>query len=222
MHEHSTTPHFPQDIHNFPAWVAKFGLTEPFGKCQCGCGNDAPIAIANHTKSGREKGKPSRFIHGHNPIVSPLKRFWSKVQKMPSGCWEWQAAKTPNGYGLFLVDRKLTYTHRFSYLLHNGELPDNLHVCHKCDNPSCCNPEHLFLGDDSVNNADMHAKGRGFLPPTQKGVSNNNAKLNPESVREIRKMRADGHTYQSIAERFNVSSAVAYAVSNHKTWKHVN
>lgn len=101
------------------------------------------------------------------PIDGWQKRFLKKVKKT-AYCWEWQAAKTTGrfgGYGCLNVrltdgTKKTMLSHRLSWLLHKGEMPGNLCVLHKCDNPSCVNPDHLFLGTRQDNVADMVSKGR--------------------------------------------------------------
>jgi DNA-binding CsgD family transcriptional regulator len=91
------------------------------------------------------------------PVID---RFWEKVVKTPNGCWEWTAYKNKKGYGYFSVDGNAITAHRFSYLHFNGEISEGLHVLHKCDNPSCVNPEHLFLGTNQDNVNDKVSKNR--------------------------------------------------------------
>jgi hypothetical protein len=94
--------------------------------------------------------------------MTTLERFESKYEVMMDdrGCWEWTANRLPWGYGRIFKDGELKLAHRASYELHTGSIPNNMLVCHTCDNPSCVNPKHLFLGTDSDNTKDMILKGR--------------------------------------------------------------
>ena len=88
-----------------------------------------------------------------------MERFWAKVDKS-GDCWLWTASKTKEGYGYFRFDGAMRKAHRMSWLLTNGEIPEGMLVCHTCDNPSCVNPKHLWLGTNRDNMDDMNAKGR--------------------------------------------------------------
>ena len=90
-------------------------------------------------------------------------------------CWEWSGSRFRTGYGRLKIDGKTTSAHRLSWMLHNGPIPDGTCVCHRCDNPPCVNPEHLFLGTKADNNLDRDAKGR-----TARG-DRNGARLHPET-----------------------------------------
>jgi hypothetical protein len=85
--------------------------------------------------------------------------FWDKVHKTNS-CWYWEGCKNPKGYGLLGPTRPERRAHRFSWMIHNSVIPNGLQVCHTCDNPSCVNPEHLFLGTNYLNHLDKVNKKR--------------------------------------------------------------
>ncbi len=99
-----------------------------------------------------------------NMMNSYGQRFWSKVKRADS-CWEWQAGRDRDGYGVFQIRQRLAQrAHRVAYELHFGPIQDGMLVCHTCDNPSCVNPAHLFLGTHLDNVRDMAAKGRRGRP----------------------------------------------------------
>ena len=96
--------------------------------------------------------------------------FWKKVKVgKDDECWEWLACKNKKGYGFFRVNWILRRAHRFAWTVTYGKIPEGLFVCHRCDNPGCCNPKHLFLGTNTDNMVDMISKGRASW---QKGVQN--------------------------------------------------
>lgn len=96
-------------------------------------------------------------------IVKNEERFWAKVAKLGvCSCWEWTGWRKETGYGRVRIDGRILYAHRVSWILANGPIPDDLRVLHRCDNPPCVNPDHLFLGTQGDNNADRDAKGRNF------------------------------------------------------------
>ena len=94
-----------------------------------------------------------------------IERFWPKVRKADGdGCWEWQASRMPKGYGRLGISGVMVLAHRVSYELNIGPIQAGLFVLHKCDNPSCVRPDHLFLGTQADNVHDAKAKGRKFGP----------------------------------------------------------
>lgn len=152
-------------------------------------------------------------------------RFWPKVRiGGPDQCWPWQASRQPKGYGQIRADSERGATlraHRVSWELTNGAIPEGLCVLHRCDNPSCCNPNHLFLGTPADNTADMLAKGRAGCRP-QPGEANPSAKLNIEKVNLIlRLQRCGGFTHRTIARMFGVSGSAVDAIISGRTWVNV-
>lgn len=159
-------------------------------------------------------------------------RFWAKVDKSGSTpthrpglgrCWVWTAYRTRFGYGEISVgraDEGTILAHRLSWILHKGPILDRLHVLHKCDNPSCVRPRHLFLGTQSDNNRDMTRKGRGrpIGLRWRRGEAHSGAKLTTADVLEI---RASAESLASCARRYNVSKKLILLVRQRKAWKHV-
>ena len=147
--------------------------------------------------------------------LPPSKRFWRHVeQRGPDECWLWQASKNKDGYGTF----QSSVAHRHAWLLSKGEIPNGLYVLHKCDNPSCCNPKHLFIGTQKDNMADMRSKGR---EPDTKGSANGRAKLSEDDVLEIRKCRANGLTLKALAARYGVSFTMISLIDRRESWTHI-
>ena len=100
-----------------------------------------------------------------------MKRFFDKIDKTES-CWNWTAGGR-NGYGSIKHNGKTIDTHRMSWMIHFGEIPDGLFVCHKCDNRKCVNPNHLFLGTNQDNMKDAFNKGRLNMPTSSWFKENN-------------------------------------------------
>ena len=150
-------------------------------------------------------------------------RFSNKyIINEDTGCWNWIGSCYSNGYGnIMLENKKITGAHRASWLIYKGLIPKNVNVCHKCDNVKCVNPDHLFLGTQKQNLADMTNKGRR-RSNTPKGSCNINAKLNEHDVINIRKMYIPGVvTHQEIADIYNVTKRAITVILNRKGWKHV-
>lgn len=97
-------------------------------------------------------------------------RFWSKVPIGAEGCWEWKAGLSPRGYGQFWDTGTNRGAHRYAYEQVIGPIPEGLFVCHRCDNPACVRPDHLFLGTQQDNMSDKQSKGRCGRPPTWGGA----------------------------------------------------
>lgn len=142
-----------------------------------------------------------------------IRHFWNKVKKS-DGCWEWQGKRMLSGYGQMMISRKYTTTHRFSYELLKGEIPKGLHVCHKCDNPPCVNPEHLFVATASENHLDMWRKGRG-----QWGQKNGKSILTLNKVRKIRsEYKGERGSITKIANKYGITHSAISNIVNNKSW----
>lgn len=145
--------------------------------------------------------------------------FWSKVSiKSENECWEWLMSKDKCGYGRLMFNSIREKAHRISWKLINGEIPDGLYVCHKCDNPSCVNPKHLFLGTQKDNMVDMRKKNR---QPSVLGEKNPKAKLTEEIVLEIRLLYQFGIRQYEIAKMYKISRFLVFDIVHRRKWKHV-
>lgn len=144
-----------------------------------------------------------------------MERFWNKVDKT-SDCWNWIAALNKGGYGIFKACKN-SLAHRVSWVLHFGEIPNQMKVLHKCDNRKCVNPDHLFLGTQIDNINDMVSKGR---QNTVRGSKNYNAKLTESVVKEIREKYSDrAISTATIARIYGVSQPMISYILINKSWK---
>jgi Autographiviridae endonuclease len=145
--------------------------------------------------------------------------------KKINGCWEWQGKLHPNGYSCTTTyeTEKREHTHRISFRVFKGEIPEGICVCHSCDNRKCINPEHLFLGTHKDNSQDALKKGRleNSKLIKARGEKNGSSKLTDEQVREIRKELENGVKGAKVARKYGVSSSIVYVIRDRKTWKHV-
>jgi len=138
-----------------------------------------------------------------------------------SDCIEWTGCLGNKGYGQRLIKGKSYLTHRLAYVEHHGlsiEDIDGMLVCHRCDNPPCLNPGHLFLGTHKDNMADMYAKGRENPP---RGSRNHTSKLTEADIPIIRQMLSVGMTQVSIAKRFGVWQTAISKIKRGVRWSHI-
>lgn len=157
-------------------------------------------------------------------------RFWAKVRKgEPDECWEWQAGKCPFGYGFFFDGVGDRRAHRYSWVLQNGPIEGGLFVLHRCDNPPCVNPRHLFLGTHQDNSDDKMAKGRGghpsgdLTPPETRarGERHGRARITSADAAEIRGLYRDGATPTSLSKRYGLGRSTINHILKGHTWVHV-
>lgn len=203
--------------------------------CVIGCDRQAiaKSLCGMHYQRAKVNGDPNikRSLRGE-----PLnRRFWSRVRITP-GCWDWLGPVTADGYGrLFGVDKEAR-AHRLSFEMHVGPIPEGLFVLHKCDNPPCCNPDHLFLGTTLDNARDCIAKGRSNVAARSgtnhwmrnrpdliaRGSRMGRSHLTEAMVAEIRaRFVAGGVTQRDLARQFQVGHKNLNLIVKGKTWKHV-
>lgn len=206
----------------------------------------------HQTSESSEKGKLLK--RKRNPLVKTdfseedQKRFWMKVKmKSQNDCWTWTAGRNGSGYGAFKANGGQHAAHRVSYELSFGKIQEGLFICHRCDNPVCVNPRHLFVGTHKDNMKDMSTKGRSasgerhisrlhperlargdrhgsHLHPERvpRGERNGNAKMTSEKVRQIREaLLIEGVVQKEIAKQFGVSAHAVSKLNRNKSWKHV-
>lgn len=149
------------------------------------------------------------------PALSAETRFVALIELIPfHSCWEWLGYIEGGGYGTFREGLRKTRAHIFSYKLYNGDIPNGLNVCHSCDNPSCVNPNHLWLGTSKQNAEDCVRKGR-----RPRGERHHKACLSYKDVASIKQEWKDKHTNQRImAERYGVSKSTINAVLTGQNW----
>lgn len=171
-----------------------------------------------HYERWKKHGDPH---HSATWYATPEECFEARTNKIDAeGCWEWTGYKNRGGYGVMRLGEKVGLAHRYAYERFVGAIPDtgNPHdncILHKCDNPACVNPSHLFLGSQADNVVDMHSKGRAAQLV---GEQTGNSKLSERIVKTIRGSKAPSSV---LAEKFGVNSATINRIRSRVTWRHV-
>lgn len=149
-------------------------------------------------------------------------RLLSKcITNRSTGCWEWQAARHRQGYGLIKVGKESWLAHRISAFLFNGfALSRDVHLCHSCDNPRCINPKHLFEGNHKINAQDREQKGRG-KHDLHWGNRSPHARLSVDQVQEIRRKRLAGVSSYRLAKEYGISANTAWMIAYGHSWRNI-
>lgn len=137
-----------------------------------------------------------------------------------TGCWEWEKSRLLDGYGIIRIDGRNVLAHRASYEAFRGPISAEM-VCHTCDNPPCCNPWHLFLGDNSANQKDRVLKGRWAPPVDLRGSRHPKSKLTEDDVLAIRQRFSVGESQSTLARVFGVSQSMISLIVLRKKWAHI-
>ncbi len=172
--------------------------TIPPRLCECGCGNPTPPAKRTNRTKGRIEGQPLRFIPKHQKPKYPN----NYIVDPETGCWVWQGAKLPGGYGTMSRSGEQIYTHRYYYERAKGPIPAGLQLDHLCRNRACCNPDHLEPVTHAVN--------------LQRGAT---AKLTPDDVREIRRIFSEGGvTVTTLSRTYGVAFKTINRIVRNLGW----
>lgn len=143
--------------------------------------------------------------------LTPLQRFMNFISPEPnSGCWLWDSAYVDHRYGVMWLEGGNKYAHRISFMLHNGDIPAGMHVCHKCDNPACVNPDHLFLGNAKDNTQDCIRKKR------KAGQT-----LTVEQVSEIKRRLKNGEKQTALVKEYGTTLKAIGAIARGTSWRNV-
>lgn len=156
--------------------------------------------------------RPYKWVTFHHRVAEKT------AKNAETGCWEWTGCKDKCGYGRINRDGKLVRLHREAWKDVHGPIPQGKEICHRCDNPSCINPDHLFAGTHTENMRDMVKKGRcGDF----RGEKSSTAKLSATQVLEIAKRLSDGEACSSIGRAYGVTDGTINHIRRGRNWKSV-
>jgi hypothetical protein len=214
-------------FHATPRWKAVMWLTQPVGSgMSVPSGYNGGRQMAPRRVNVRGRGTESEVSMRDESIA----RFWAKVDRS-GDCWTWKGA-TWQGYGRLGINGRSMKAHRVSWEIANGPIPTGVEVCHRCDNPSCVRPDHLFLGTHAENIADMVSKGRvatgarssARLHPERRprGEFHPFHRLTAADVLAIRTRYAwGGITQAALASEYGVSEEHVRQIILRRKWAHL-
>lgn len=196
----------------------------PFFRECARCG--AQFRLRDRSQQKRFCSRSCWYAYNATPMAD---RFWQRVEQNGlvvrpdlGACWTWKGTLSERGYGLLARPGHAaghTGAHRFSWELHNGPIPEGMEICHRCDNPSCVRPDHLFVGSHADNMADAVEKRR-MRNPGSPGSWNGNARLTDDLVRQIRH-RCTETTQRQVALEFGISQSMVGNIVRRINWTHL-
>lgn len=147
-----------------------------------------------------------------------IKNVWEKINKKSEDeCWEWKGYTDKNGYGRIMINHITYRAHRIAYELTHGSIPKGLYVLHHCNNPPCCNPNHLYAGTQKDNMKQMIVDGHSCV-----GEKHPMGKLRGEDILKIKKLYSTGrYTLKEIGIMFGTSDKNIHLIKSNKRWKHI-
>lgn len=149
-------------------------------------------------------------------------RLLAKSVRTSSGCLEWSGARDAAGYGVFSRRKgQSVKAHRMAYEIANGSMKNGLVICHRCDNPSCVDIAHLFIGTIADNNLDCRRKGRAKNPPDQKGENHSQHIMSANDVKSIRLRLRNGERQASLMREYRMSRNAIHKIATRKSWNHL-
>lgn len=189
--------------------------------CRCACGKEMEV---NGQSLRRKTSKSCGCSWGRRTLEE---EFWKRIPKgNPDECWPWK--NQDSGYGQLTFNRKNMSAHRVCWEIHFGPIPNRLHVLHRCDNPPCCNPSHLFLGTNLDNiedkiNKNRQANGQNVRKNHEhlKGELINTAEFSDEQIMEIRRRDSIGESPTLIASAFGTSRSYIAQIVSGGCWNHL-
>ena len=218
---------------------SEFGLTDPRGRF---CGRNCaarwrvvqPVYVAAFARRSAGSRRQAQRDRRNARIAAGLgdreTRFKSKLAPPnENGCRLWTAGCFDDGYGAFKTQDKLVRAHRYAWEIVNGQIPDGMLVCHKCDVPTCCEISHLWIGTNKDNMRDMVEKGRACSGDRNRaahvplrGELNARARLTEADIRFIRESVASGVCRKELAEKYDVGLPHICSIVVRRNWKHVS
>lgn len=182
------------------------------------CGNEAVARgwCHKHYYAARKYGDPTKLVlkqHHGKTLAERIEIYTKRTED----CWLWIGYRDPQGYGRLNVGNRPLLAHRLSYEQKYGSIPDGKILCHKCDNPQCVNPDHMFVGTQADNIADMEHKGRA----RKVGRAGSKHSMAVLSEAQARKIKFGQEPASKMADRYGVTTTTIYEIRTGKTWKHL-